>query len=439
MGYTKKEVIRFVQENDVKFIRLAFCDIFGVQKNISIMPKELQRAFDDGIAFDASFINGFMNIERSDLFLFPDPSTMSILPWRPQTGRVVRFFCDIKYPDGKDFEGDGRKILIEKTNELQALGYQVEIGTECEFYLFQMDEFGNPTKIPYDEACYFDIAPKDKAENVRRDICLTLEQMGIMPETSHHQHGPGQNMIVYKASDPLTAADNLVTFKSVVKTIAQKNGLYATFMPKPLAGKSGNGFHINISLKKNDMNLFDPKVLQSNKDAYSFAAGIMARMRDMTLFLNSTINSYERIGKFEAPKFVTWSYENQGHMIRILSNRPASAMMELRSSDSTANPYLALTLILSAGIEGLIAKAELQPATDLNLFHDTEVNGDTYIQIPNDLNEAITVAKQSDFIEKTLPKNIIDKFIETKEEEWLDYSEADDKNAFEEMLYFYQL
>ena len=222
MGYTKKEVIRFVQENDVKFIRLAFCDIFGVQKNISIMPKELQKAFDDGIAFDASFINGFMNIERSDLFLFPDPSTMSILPWRPQTGRVVRFFCDIKYPDGKDFEGDGRKILIEKTNELQALGYQVEIGTECEFYLFQMDEFGTPTKIPYDEACYFDIAPKDKAENVRRDICLTLEQMGIMPETSHHQHGPGQNMIVYKASNPLTAADNLITFKSVVKTIAQK-------------------------------------------------------------------------------------------------------------------------------------------------------------------------------------------------------------------------
>ena len=178
MGYTEKEVIRFVQENDVKFIRLAFCDIFGVQKNISIMPKELQRAFDDGIAFDASFINGFMNIERSDLFLFPDPSTMSILPWRPQTGRVVRFFCDIKYPDGKDFEGDGRKILIEKTNELQALGYQVEIGTECEFYLFQMDEFGTPTKIPYDEACYFDIAPKDKAEKRAEGYLLNIGTNG---------------------------------------------------------------------------------------------------------------------------------------------------------------------------------------------------------------------------------------------------------------------
>ena len=206
-----------------------------------------------------------------------------------------------------------------------------------------------------------------------------------------------------------------------------------------LPKKAGNGFHIHISLKKNDLNLFDPKVLESNKDAYNFAAGIMARMRDMTLFLNSTVNSYERIGKFEAPKFVTWSHENQGHMIRILSNRPASAKMELRSSDSTANPYLAMTLILSAGIEGLISKAELQPATELNLFHDTDINEDNYIQIPNDLNEAITVAKQSDFVKKTLPKNIIDKFIETKEEEWLDYSEADDKNAFERMQYFYQL
>ena len=210
-------------------------------------------------------------------------------------------------------------------------------------------------------------------------------------------------------------------------------------MPKPLTDKSGNGFHINISLKKNDKNLFDPTVLDSNKEAYSFAAGIMSKMRDMTLFLNSTVNSYERIGKFEAPKFVTWSHENQGHMIRILSNRPSSAMMELRSSDSTASPYLALTLILSAGLEGLISKEELQPPTDQNLFYDNDINKDNYIQIPNDLHDAITVAKQSDFVKKTLPKNIVDKFIETKEKEWLDYSEADDKDAFEQMLYFYQL
>ena len=247
MKYTKEEVMQYVKEEDVKFIRLAFCDIYGKQKNISIMPSELPRAFKDGIAFDASAIRGFGDETHSDLMLHPDPSTLSVLPWRPEHGRVVRMFCTITYPDGRIFECDTRSILIRAIDDAKKCGIAFDFGPELEFYLFKLDELGSKTDTPYDEAGYMDIAPEDRGENIRREICLMLEQMGIRPESSHHEEGPGQNEIDFRYSDALTAADNAQTFETVVKTVSGRNGLWADFTPKPLKDKAGNGFHINIS------------------------------------------------------------------------------------------------------------------------------------------------------------------------------------------------
>ena len=252
MKYSEEEVMQYVQEEDVKFIRLAFCDVFGKQKNISVMPQELSRAFEYGIAIDASAITGFGDETHSDLFLHPEADTLMPLPWRPEHGRVVRMFCYITYPDGKIFECDTRSILKKAVLEAKEAGYQFFFGAEQEFYLFRLDDSGNPTKEPYDNAAYMDIAPEDKGENIRREICLILGQMGIQPESSHHEEGPGQNEIDFRYSDPLTAADNAMTFQTVVKTIAGRNGLFADFSPKPLADKPGNGFHINMSVKSAD-------------------------------------------------------------------------------------------------------------------------------------------------------------------------------------------
>lgn len=243
MKYSKQEVMQYVEEEDVKFIRLAFCDVFGKQKNVSIMPEELPRAFEYGIAFDASAIAGFGDESRSDLLLHPDAETLMILPWRPEHGRVVRMFCSISYPDGKPFACDTRTLLKQAAAQAAAEGYAFAFGAEQEFYLFKLDEDGEPTQEPYDKAGYMDIAPEDKGENIRREICLTLEQMGIRPESSHHEEGPGQNEIDFRYSDPLTAADNVITFQTIVRTVAHRNGLFADFSPKPLKEKPGNGFH----------------------------------------------------------------------------------------------------------------------------------------------------------------------------------------------------
>lgn len=287
MKYSQQEIIQYVQEEDVKFIRLAFCDIFGKQKNISIMPDELPKAFTYGIAIDASAIDGFGDETHSDLFLHPEPDTLMPLPWRPEEGSVVRMFCNITYPNGTPFEYDSRMILKQAIEEASKEGLQFFFGTEQEFYLFQLDDHGEPTKIPYDHAGYMDIAPEDKGENIRREICLTLEQMGIRPESSHHEQGPGQNEIDFRYSDPLTAADNAMTFQTVVKAIALRNGLYADFSPKPLHHQPGNGFHINISVKS----AYDQDCMNS------MIAGILDKASEMTLFLNPLENSYERFGQ----------------------------------------------------------------------------------------------------------------------------------------------
>lgn len=439
MKYTKDEVLQFIRDNDVKFVRLSFCDIFGTAKNISIVSEELPRAFEKGISFDASSIKGFLNIEESDLFLFPDPSTLSILPWRPQQGRVVRFYCNIKYPDGTTFEGDGRAILQKAANTALNLGYIVEIGPECEFYLFEENEKGYPTKIPHDHAGYFDLAPLDRGENVRRDICLTLEQMEIVPECSHHEQGPGQNEIDFKYSDAMSAADNLVTFKSVVKTIAHLNGLYASFMPKPLKDCSGSGLHINISLLKNHRNLFDNIQESQSEEVEWFIAGILNRIRELTVFLNPITNSYVRFGSHSAPKFISWSYQNRSQLIRIPAANGIYSRMELRSSDPSLNPYYAFALLIYAGLEGIKNKMKLMKPADFN-FYDAD-NGvlKNFDTIPATLEEAIKCATNSEFIKRCIPERMFDKYLAAKMEECRQYNLAENKEEFEFNTYFYKI
>lgn len=436
MDYTVNEVLEFVKENDVKFIRLAFCDIFGQQKNISIMPYELSRAFEIGISFDASAIRGFMNIEESDLFLKPDPSTLAILPWRPSHGRVIRLFCDILHPNGKPFEGDIRNILKKAQNSMLELGYICKIGTECEFYLFQTDDNGNPTDIPHDHAEYCDIAPLDKGENVRREICLTLEEMGILPESSHHEQGPGQNEIDFKYSSSISAADNLITFKSVVRTIASRNGLYASFIPKPFENKSGSGLHINMSLSKNGMNIFKNDKFEHNKDAESFIAGIMNRISEITVFLNPLPNSYERFGEFEAPKYITWSHQNRSQLIRVPAARGEFSRIELRSPDPACNPYLAFSLLIYAGIEGIKNAAKLSPSSDFNIYEASENILASLKKLPSDLGKAIEATLKSDFVKDIIPIKTFNKYIADKQEEWNKYCYYSNKDNFSKDLYF---
>ena len=398
MKYSKQEVMQYVQEEDVKFIRLAFCDVFGKQKNISIMPEELPRAFEYGIAIDASAIEGFGDETHSDLLLHPDADTLMPLPWRPEHGRVVRMFCTISYPDGRTFECDSRSILKQAVQDAEKAGFQFFFGAEQEFYLFNLDDNGNPTKEPYDNAGYMDIAPEDKGENIRREVCLTLEQMGIRPESSHHEEGPGQNEIDFRYSSPLAAADNAMTFQTVVKTVARRNGLYADFSPKPLEDKPGNGFHINMSVKSSD-----------NVDNMNFMiAGILAKVAEMTIFLNPLESSYQRFGNNKAPKYISWSSENRSQLVRVPAAVGEYKRAELRSPDPAANTYLAFALMIYASLYGIQNKLELQVPADINLY---KADADTlakFEQLPENLKSACALANNSDFIKKHIPGAILE-------------------------------
>ncbi len=396
MKYSQQEIIQYIQEEDVKFIRLAFCDVFGKQKNISIMPDELPKAFTYGIAIDASAIDGFGDETHSDLFLHPEPDTLMPLPWRPEEGSVVRMFCNITYPNGTPFEYDSRMILKQAIEEASKEGLQFFFGTEQEFYLFQLDDHGEPTKIPYDHAGYMDIAPEDKGENIRREICLTLEQMGIRPESSHHEQGPGQNEIDFRYSDPLTAADNAMTFQTVVKAIALRNGLYADFSPKPLHHQPGNGFHINISVKS----AYDQDCMNS------MIAGILDKASEMTLFLNPLENSYERFGQDKAPRYISWSSENRSQLVRVPAALGEYRRAELRSPDPVANSYLAFALLIYASMYGIKANLELPEPADLNLFKAPIEVLANFRQLPGNLPAACQEAKNSSFIKKCIPKAI---------------------------------
>lgn len=438
MGYSQREIEQFIGEEDVKFIRLAFSDVRGNQKNISVMPGELERAFHYGIAFDASSVDGFGGEVRSDLFLHPDLSTLSILPWRPDHGRVVRMYCDIKKPDGTPSEADTRRLLKDTVRQAEASGLEFRFGSEMEFYLFMLDQDGRRGEIPHDEAGYMDISPEDKGENVRREICLTLEQMGIVPESSHHEAGPGQNEIDFRCSDPVSAADNAVTFRSVVSTIAARNGLYADFSPKPMRNCPGNGMHINISVRRRGTG-------EEIRGAEAqMIAGIMEQISGMTVFLNRTEASYDRLGCCKAPEYISWSPENRSGLIRVPAAFGEHRRVELRSPDPLCNPYLCYALIIRAAQYGIERGLVPAPPVDMNF---SELSGDSrnsqdsldsqdlldsrnsldsmnsldsrdsldsrnsrerFKRLPRNLREARSAALASEFNAEYVPKNIID-------------------------------
>lgn len=412
---TIDEILNFVEENDVKFIRLAFCDIFGNQKNISIMPCELEKAFTTGINFDSFLVLGYDDPVYQDLFLLPDPSTLNILPWRPQQGRVVRFYCDVVLADGTPYPYDARKFLRDALAECSEMGFACRMGLKSEFYLFKTDEEGRPTQEPWDEGGYFDISPLDRGENIRREICLCLEEMGIQPESSHHENGPGQNEIDFRASDAMSTADNFITYKNVVSAISERNGVYASFAPKPIRGKSGNGLHMKVSLFRKGVNLeeVDPQMSKS------FMAGVFNRMRDITLFLNPQVESYERFGENEAPKYITWSAQNRSRLMRVPVVHGKTAGFILRSPDSGINPYVAFGMVVRAGLEGVKNKETLPPPVDVSMRTLSKEERDGYDKLPASLQEAVSCARESAFLKESPCRKVAGRFMEVIEQQLL--------------------
>ena len=393
MNRSEQELMAYIEEEDVKFIRLTFCDIYGVQKNISIQPGELPRAFEKGIGIDAYYILGFGGDYGKDIWLHPETDTISVLPWRPEHGKVVRMFCTLTDADGAPVDADTRSLLRKAVRYAQSKGYRFHFKSEMQFYLFKTDDNGDSTGIPYDKAGYMDIAPLDKGENVRREICLTLEQMGIKPESSHHEAGPGQNEIDFRYDDPVTAADNTVTFLSVVRTLAARNGLHADFSPKPIKDKTGSALHITVSTKS-----------KSGEDVTDLAiAGILHNIAGMTVFLNPTPESFERFGQHKAPKYITWSENNRAQLVfsRITENGTRCA--QLRSPDPEANPYLAYTLMIYAILDGIENKRTLPQPTDEIISPAQSEKTD---KLPDSLEQASAEAEKSELIRQFIPSSV---------------------------------
>lgn len=432
MSHTLSQLMQFIEENDIKFIRLAFCDMFGVQKNIAIMASQLPHAVESGISFDASAIAGFANVAESDLFLIPDLDTFAILPWRPSEGCVGRFFCNIVYPDGRPFEGDGRHLLQTIEQQAAQSGYQFLLGPECEFYLFETDEKGRPTLEPFDRAGYFDIAPMDRGENVRREICLTLEEMGIQPERSHHEQGPGQNEIDFRCASPLHAADDLMTMRSAVKAIAAQNGLFASFLPKPLPDESGSGLHINLSISQNGINLFEGFRTTPHPTAAAFLAGILRRIPEITVFADPLPGSYERLGKCEAPGVVSWSFQNRSSLVRVPAASGSDCRMELRSPDPSCNPYYVTALLLAAGFEGVQEGLCLPSASDFDTFEKPA----GLTPLPSSLDEALALARGSEFLKRILPEKLLVDYLAYKQHEADAYAAESKPYQYEIRQYF---
>lgn len=400
---TRDRIMAFIEEQDVRFVKLAFCDIFGQLKNISISAKSLPKAMERGVGLNAAFIRGFLNIDDSDLLLFPDPDTLTILPWRPADGKVARFFCEIRQSDGSLFDGDVRSMLKTYEKSLIKSKISLQARTEIEFYLFKKDADGNPTDIPMDRASYFEAAPIDKGENIRREICLNMEQMGITYVASHHEKGPGQNEIRFSPAPLLDAADHLVTFKDIVKITADRMGLFASFLPKPLFNENGSGLAISLSLDK-------AKAADRGALARQMTGGILRRIEEITLFLNPIANSYERIGTFEAPFAVNYGLGNGNYLIK---THPEAARVKVRSTDPSCNPYLACLLLAGAAMEGIRD----------NLNPDDFQTGS---ELPDTLNDAIKRAEKSEFVTTMIPQVLFEKFLQAKRDDWLESSLSGD-------------
>ena len=438
--YTKEDIFQMVEEEDVEFIRLQFTDIFGTLKNVAITASQLEKALNNKCMFDGSSIEGFVRIEESDMYLYPDLDTFTIFPWRPQQGKVARIICDVYCADGTPFEGDPRYILKRQIGKAAEMGYTFNVGPECEFFLFHQDENGQPTTITHEKAGYFDLGPVDLGENARRDMVLTLEDMGFEIEASHHEVAPAQHEIDFKYDEAMNTADNIMTFKLAVKTIAKRHGLFASFMPKPKCGINGSGMHINMSLSKDGKNIFDDVngELGLSKEAYYFIGGIIKHMKAITVIMNPLVNSYKRlVPGYEAPCYIAWSATNRSPLIRIPASRGQETRVELRNPDPAANPYLALAVCLAAGLDGI--KKEIEPPAEVpeNIYEldDDERESRGIESLPADLHDAIGELKKYAFIQEVLGQHITNKYIEAKEAEWMQYRTQVTGWEIEEYLY----
>ncbi len=424
--YTKQDIIRMVDEEDVEFIRLQFTDMFGTLKNVAITASQLEKALDNLCMFDGSSIEGFVRIEESDMYLYPDLDTFVVFPWRPQQGKVARIICDVYTADKKPFEGDPRYVLKKAVADAKEMGYRFDVGPECEFFLFDQDEDGQPTTISTERAGYFDLGPVDLGENARRDMVLTLEDMGFEIEASHHEVAPAQHEIDFRYDEALKTADNIMTFKLAVKTIAKRHGLFASFMPKPRQGINGSGMHVNMSLSRDGKNIFeDPDgELGLSKEAYWFIGGIMKHMKGLTVMTNPLVNSYKRlVPGYEAPIHIAWSVTNRSPLIRIPSTRGAGTRVELRSPDPSANPYLVLAGCLEAGLDGIRNQIDPPAAVKENVFEmQTSEKEERGIELlPGDLGAALEEFKKDAYLQEVFGSHISGKYVEAKEAEWAEY------------------
>ena len=427
---TNDEVLRLAEENGVEFVRLQFTDMFGVLKNVAITKKQLAKALEGELMFDGSSIEGYVRIEESDMYLRPDPSTFMIFPWKLHEGREARLICDVYDKDCKPFEGDPRYILRRATDKAESMGLKMNVGAECEFFLFHTDENGVPTTNTNDKAGYFDLTPVDLGENARRDMVINLEKMGFETEASHHESAPGQHEIGFKYNEAIISADNIMTFKYVVRNIAMKHGLHATFMPKPVHGVAGSGMHTNISLFDLDgRNVFyDAKGdFELSQTAMYFMGGIMQHIKAITAVTNPTINSYKRlVSGYEAPVNIAWSTGNRSPLIRIPVKREESTRIELRSPDPSCNPYFAFALCLQAGLKGIEEKIMPPGPVNKNIFEmNQEERKEAGIEnLPGSLERAVEELKKDDFVRKALGEHTAERFLDAKEQEVKLYNEA---------------
>ncbi len=425
MKYTKEDIFRIVEEEDVAFIRLQFCDIFGVPKNIAIAASQLEKALNNECMFDGISVEGFVRSQDSDMYLYPDLDSFEIYPWRPQSGKVARMFCSVYTMDKKPFMGDPRNILKTVVEKGRKMGLNFKINPEPEFFLFDYDDDGQPTTTTRENGGYFDVAPADQGENVRRDIILNLEEMGFDISSSHHETAPAQHEIDFGAEDAERVADMIMTFKMAVKTIAKKHGLYATFLPKPTEGISGSGMHINIVAQdESGRNLF-AEADGISDTARHFIAGILSHVKGMTLITNPLVNSYKRlVPGYDAPVTVSWSSSgSRSALIRVPSGRGDGTMIELRNPDATCNPYLAIALILAAGLEGIEKELPAPEELTENLGHATyeQLRSSSFETLPMTLGEAIKACEEDPFVRDILGDSVYDKFIDAKRAEWKDF------------------
>ncbi|WDF83591.1 type I glutamate--ammonia ligase [Lacticaseibacillus pabuli] len=441
--YSADDIRKSVEEENVRFLRLMFTDINGIIKNVEVPVSQLNKVLNNKIMMDGSSIDGFVRIEESDMILYPDLDTYLIFPWGNEHGKVARIICSVHNVDGTPFEGDPRNNLIRVLDEMRADGFKsFNIGPEPEFFLFKMDENGKPTLKLNDKGSYFDLAPLDMGENCRRDIVLELEKMGFEVEASHHEVAPGQHEIDFKYADALHAADNIQTFKLVVKTVARKHGLYATFMPKPLDGINGSGMHINMSLFGEDGNAFYDEQGEDHlsQTAMNFLAGLLDHARALTAINNPIVNSYKRlVPGFEAPVYIAWSGHNRSPLVRVPAARGLSTRLELRSVDPSANPYLAIASVLKAGLDGVETKLQPDEAVDRNIYRmqPSERKANHIQDLPSTLHNALKALDADDVIKAALGEHLYNSFKDSKTLEWNAYRQQVSEWEREQYLELY--